>query len=196
MNDIKKIIDFLKLIEKLKTIERFNKTSNLARAESDAEHIWHLVMMAYLMSKLRPELDKMKLIELALVHDLVEVYAGDVNLWDNKKKTKEEKRKTEEESAKKLFSTLPEDESLRMMDLWKEYEGRLTPESKYVYALDKLQPFLQRLVSGDSGWKEKLVDEDRLKNVKPLEIKQDEILSDIWDNFTNEAVSRKMLYHD
>ncbi|HPJ17397.1 MAG TPA: HD domain-containing protein [Candidatus Woesebacteria bacterium] len=196
MNDIKKIIDFLRLIEKLKTIERFNKTSNLHRAESDAEHIWHLVMMAYLMSKLKPELNKMKLIELSLVHDLVEVYAGDVNLWDEKKKTKEEKRKAEEKSAEKLFSALPIDESLRMMSLWKEYEERSTPESRYIYALDKLQPFLQRLVSGDNGWKDKLVDENKLKDVKPEEIKQDEVLSDIWDNFTNEAISRKMLYHD
>lgn len=196
MNDIKKIINFLRLIERFKTIERFNKTSNLNRAESDAEHTWHLVMMVYLMSKLRPELDKMKLIELALVHDLVEVYAGDVNLWDDNKKTKEEKRKVEEESAEKLFSTLPEDESIQIMDLWREYEERLTSESKYVYALDKLQPFLQRLVSGDNGWKEKLVDENKLRNVKPKEIKQDKLLSDIWDNFTKEAISRKMLYHD
>ena len=194
MNDIKKIINFLRLIEKLKTIERFNKTSNLDRAESDAEHIWHLVMMSYLMSKLRPELDKMRLIELALVHDLVEVYAEDVNLWDDKKKTKEEKKKAEEESAKKLFSTLPKDEGLRMMNLWTEYEEKLTPESKYIYALDKLQPFLQRLVSGDNGWKEKMVDKERLMEVKPQDVKDDPVLCDIWDDFTEEAVGRRMLY--
>lgn len=151
-------------------------------------------MMGYLMAKLRPELDKMRLIELALVHDLVEVYAGDVNLWDDKKKTKEEKKKAEEESAKKLFSTLPEDEGLRMINLWNEYEERLTSESKYIYALDKLQPFLQRLVSGDNGWKEKMVDKERLMEVKPQEIKDDPMLYDIWDDFTKEAVKRKMLY--
>jgi putative hydrolase of HD superfamily len=196
MTEIEKIINFLRIIEKLKTVERFNKTSNLSRPESDAEHIWHLVTMTYLMSKFKPELNKSRLIELALAHDMVEVYAGDVNLWDDKKKTKEEKKKAEEEAAKKLFAQLPDEDNQRLISLWYEYEGRETNEAKFVYALDKLQPFLQRLISGDNGWKEKMVDEEKLKNVKPEEIKQDQALSDIWDKFTREAVSRGMLYKD
>ncbi len=92
MREIKKILAFIRLIEKLKTIERFNKTSNLLRAESDAEHIWHLTMIVYLLAEQKPELDRTKLVELSLVHDLVEIYAGDVNLWDENKKTQEQKK--------------------------------------------------------------------------------------------------------
>lgn len=194
MTDIDKTIDFLKTIEKLKTIERFNKTSNLNRSESDAEHIWHLVMMVYLMSRFEPNLNKSKLIELALAHDMVEIYAGDVNLWDDKKKTKEEKKKTEEKAADKLFKQLPNEEGQKLNSLWHEYEDRQTNEAKFVYALDKLQPFLQRLTSKDNGWKEKMVDEEKLKGAKPEEIKQNKILSDIWDKFTEEAISKEMLY--
>ncbi len=196
MTEVEKIINFLRIIEKLKTVERFNKTSNLSRSESDAEHIWHLVMMTYLMSKFRPELNKSKLIELALVHDMVEVYAGDVNLWDDKKKTKEEKKKAEEESAKRLFFQLPDEENQRLTSLWYEYENKETNEAKFVYALDKLQPFLQRLTSGDNGWKEKMVDEEKLRSVKPEEVKQDKILSQLWDDFSQEATSRGILYKD
>lgn len=194
MDDLKKQIKFLRTIEKLKIIERFNKTSNLKRAESDAEHIWHLVMMVYLMSKTRPHLNKIKLIELALTHDLVEVFAGDVNLWDDKKKTKEAKKEAEEKAAKKLFSDLPSTEGEYLLKLWHEYEDRATPESKYVYALDKLQPFLQRLISGDHGWKTKKVDQKQLSEVKPQEIIEDKELSTLWDQFTKEAVDKKLLY--
>jgi len=194
MNGIKKIIDFIRIIEKLKTIERFNKTSNLLRAESDAEHIWHLTMMVYLLAGQKPELDRTKLIELALIHDLVEVYAGDVNLWDDKKKTKEQKRLDEEKAAKKLFSKLPKNIGRKMFETWYEYEERKTPESIFVYALDKLQPFLQRLISRDNGWKEKEVDLKKLKGVKPQEIKDEPVLSRIWEDLMREAHERDMLY--
>ena len=194
MNEIKKIIEFIRLIEKLKTVERFNKTSNLQRVESDAEHVWHLVMMVYLLARQKPELERMKLIELALIHDLVEVYAGDVNLWDDKKKNKEQKEADEKKAAKKLFSKLPESEGKRMLEIWCEYEKRETPEAVFVYALDKLQPFLQRLVSGDNGWKERTVDLEKLESVKPQEIKKEPFLSEIWDNFTCEAKKKGMLY--
>ena len=189
-----KTLDFIRAIEKLKTIERFNKTSNLERPESDAEHIWHLVMMVYLLAELRISLDKWKAVEIALVHDLVEVYAGDVNLWDDKKKTPEAKREAEVKSAKKLFDLLPDDMGDRFYSLWEEYEARITPEAKFVYALDKLQPFVQRVIARDNGWKEKRVDRKKLEDIKPQLVKDDPEMSKLWDELTKEAIENKLLW--
>lgn len=194
MNEIKKIIEFIKIIERLKTIERFNRTSNLHRTESVAEHMWHLAIMVYLLAGQKPELDKKRLIELSLIHDLVEVYSGDVNLWDPKKKDKDKKRADERKAAIKLFSKLPKDEREKMLELWYEYEDKKTAEAVFVYALDKLQPFLQRLISGDQGWKEMMVNLKRLKRIKPKEVKKERFLSDIWDDLTKEAIRRDLLY--
>lgn len=189
-----KTLDFIRAIEKLKTIERFNKTSNLNRPESDAEHIWHLVMMVYLFSESREGIDKWKAVEIALVHDLVEVYAGDVNLWDEKKKSPEAKREAEVRSAKKLFELLPNEIGERFYLLWEEYEARETEEAKFVYALDKIQPFIQRVVAQDGGWKEKQVDEARLAEIKPQLVKDDVELSTLWDELTKEAKEKDLLW--
>lgn len=89
---------------------------------------------------------------------------------------------------------MPESEGKRILEIWCEYEKRETPESVFVYALDKLQPLLQRLISGDKGWKERMVDLKKLKGVKPQEIKIEPFLSEIWDNLTREAQKRDMLY--
>lgn len=187
-------LNFIRVIEKLKTIERFNKTSTLGRPESDAEHIWHLIMMVYLFSESREEIDKWKAVEIAMVHDLVEVYAGDVNLWEENKISQSDKQSAEDISAIKLFSLLPADLESRFYSLWKEYEERKTVEARFVYALDKLQPFIQRVVSGDNGWKEKKVDLNRLNEVKPELIKNDPEMSEMWDDLTKEAIDKKMLW--
>lgn len=189
-----KTFDFIRTIEKLKTIERFNKTSNLSRAESDAEHIWHLVMMVYLFTETREDINRWKAVEIALVHDLVEVYAGDVNLWDEKKKSTEAKRTAEEKSAKKLFNLLPSELGRRFYSLWEEYEARETREAKFVYALDKIQPFIQRIVARDNGWKEKQVNETRLAEIKPQLVKDDVELSRLWDDLTEEAKEKGLLW--
>lgn len=197
MQVIDKILLFLRKIEKLKTIERFNKTSNLGRAESDAEHSWHLAMMVYLLARFRPDLNRGKLVEIALIHDLVEIGAGDVNALEGRKKSRELKRQDEENAAINLFSLLPNIEAKRLMNLWLEYERKSSPEALFVYASDKLQPFLQRLVSGDDGWKKKKVTLKKLLfSIYPSEVKRDKTLSEIWDKLTKEAVGRNMLADD
>lgn len=191
----KQILDFIRAIEKLKVIERFNKTSNLDRPESDAEHIWHLVMMVYLFAESR-DIDKWKAVEIALVHDLVEVYAGDVNFWDEHKKTPDEKRKAEEKAARKLFDLLPEETGSYFYQLWIEYEERKTDEAKFVYVLDKIQPFIQRLVAEDNDWKDRQVDAQKLSDIKPELVKQDPEFSALWDDFVQEAVEKKLVYQE
>jgi putative hydrolases of HD superfamily len=123
------------------------------------------MMMVYLFAESRAEIDRWKAVEIAMMHDLVEVYAGDVNLWDDNKVHPEDKHAAENLSAKKLFALLPKDLNDKFYALWKEYEARQTNEAKFVYALDKLQPFVQRIVANDNGWKEKRVDRSKLDEV-------------------------------
>ncbi len=191
---IKNYLNFLREIEKLKTIERSNRTSNLDRGESDAEHIWHLTMMVYLFCEERPSLDKWKSVKLALVHDLVEVYAGDVQFWDQNKETLKEKEEKERQSAEKLFGLLPEKTREEFLNLWEEYERRNTDEAKFVYALDKLQPLLQRVQSKDHVWKEKKIDREKLVEYKNELISADIELSEIWGDLVDEAVKNDLFW--
>lgn len=188
------ILTFVREIEKLKTIERLNMTSNLQRAESDAEHIWHLTMMVYLFSEGRPQIDKVRAMELALIHDLVEVYAGDTQLWDKNKRTPEQKKVEEEASAQKLFKLLPKDLEERFLDRWHEYEDRQTVEAKFVYALDKLQPLMQRVISGDDTWVVNKITVDKHGDVKPQVVKDDEELAKLWDELVAEGEKKGLFW--
>src|SRR3989344_203846 len=133
---IDKILSFLQEIEKYKTIEREMFTSNLNRVESDAEHSWHVAMFLLLFEKELPEnLDMKKMLKLALMHDLVEIYAGDTFAFDKEKQATKKER--EFKSARKLFSQLPEDLNKEFMGLFDEYEEAKTSEGKIVKSFDK-----------------------------------------------------------
>jgi putative hydrolases of HD superfamily len=190
---IDSVLKFVREIEKFKTIERFNKTSNLKRAESDAEHSWHLAMMVYLFAGMR-RINRQKVMEMAMVHDLVEIYAGDVNIWNKKGVTKEAKHKTEERAARKLFNLLPGREGRKLYLLWKEYEERETKEAKFVYALDKLQGLMQRVISRDNGWKEMKVTFEKHQQIKPELVKSDRELSELWDMLVEEGVREGLFW--
>lgn len=128
-NRINKILSFLQEIEKYKTVEREMFTSNLDRRESNAEHSWHTAMFFFLFEKELPKnLDMKKMLKLALMHDLVEIYAGDTFAFD--KKNQATKKERELQSAKKLFSQLPEDLHSESTDLFNEYEETKTFRSK------------------------------------------------------------------
>lgn len=192
MSKLRKKVEFLKLIEKFKTIERFNKTSDQSRAESDAEHTWHLVMMIYLLAEDFPGINQNHAIEIALVHDLPEIITGDTSYWDSK--TVRCKAKEESVAAKRLFKGLPREWSERLILLWYEYENKKTLEAKFVYALDKLQPVLQRLVSEDNGLIERRVGLNRVMKAKPSEITDDTDLSEIWDLLVAESIKKGLIW--
>lgn len=137
-----KIIKFLKKIEKLKFVEREIYLSN-GRKENSAEHSWHVTMFLILFDRDLPKkLDRIKMLKMALMHDLVEVYAGDTFAFDKSGK-KQRKIKLELESAKKLFSQLPNDLSKEFNNLFLDYENSKSDEAKFVQSFDKIQPILQ-----------------------------------------------------
>lgn len=144
--DLDATIDFLKVIEKFKTCERTCHTTREGRAESDAEHTWHLSVFLMLLEKELPDIDFFRVLKMALIHDLPELYAGDTNPYrgDTADKEKNEKR-----AAERLFGQLPVGLAHSLKTLFDEYVKQETPESKIVKAADKLMPLIQNLCTND-----------------------------------------------
>ncbi|SCY49203.1 HD domain-containing protein [Desulfoluna spongiiphila] len=136
------IIAFLKEVETFKTCERTCRTTRAERPESDAEHSWHLALFLMLIEDELEGVDRMKLLQLALIHDLPEIYAGDTNPYRGNTDDKEE---NEKKAAKKLFSQLPAALETKLSGLFAEYMAQETAEAKIVKSADKLMPLIQNL---------------------------------------------------
>jgi len=140
--DIAATIAFLKEIETFKTCERDCRTTKAGRAESDAEHSWHLALFLMLLEPALEAVDFSKVIKMALIHDLPELYAGDTNPYRGDTTNKEKKEK---EAAQRLFSMLPEEMAGHFALLFDEYMAQESKEAKIVKAADKLMPLVQNL---------------------------------------------------
>lgn len=151
--DFEKQISFIKEIDKLKYIQRKTSLFNSNRHENDAEHSWHLAMMALVMSgQSNEEVDLLKVIKMLLIHDIVEIDAGDTFLFD----TKKSHDNTEEElkAAKRIFGLLPEDQATELIAIWEEFEAAETAEAKFAKAMDRLAPMMQNASNDGGTWKE------------------------------------------
>lgn len=152
-SELQQIVDFCRLIDKEKFVQRRTYLSDGERFENDAEHAWHMAMMALLLSDYSNEkVDQFKVVSILLVHDLVEVYAGDTFAYDIEgMKTQRER---ELAAADKLFAQLPENLGQKIRSLWDEFEEWETPEAKFAHALDNFQPLLLQNASGGRAWRE------------------------------------------
>lgn len=152
-SELQQIVDFCRLIDKEKFVQRRTYLSDGERFENDAEHAWHMAMMALLLSDYSNEkVDQLKVVSILLVHDLVEVYAGDTFAYDIEgMKTQRER---ELAAADKLFAQLPENLGQKIRSLWDEFEEWETPEAKFAHALDNFQPLLLQNASGGRAWRE------------------------------------------
>src|SRR3989344_2369976 len=186
-----KILEFLKEIEKFKYIERKVYSSDL-RPENDAEHSWHLAMFLILFEKDLPEgLDMAKMLKLALMHDLVEIYAGDVSTFD--KEGRQGKKEREVKAAKKLFLQLPKDLEGDFTKLFEEYEEQKTPEAKMVKAFDKIQPLLLNICSKGESWKRHDVSIEDIHKVKKKFVEHDELLLSLYNKLLDEARDKGLI---
>ena len=152
-NDLLQQIAFIKEIDKIKYIQRRTKLFNSNRPENDAEHSWHLAMMAMVLGSYSDaDIDMLKVIKMVLIHDIVEIDAGDTFLYDT---TKSHDNSEEEVlAAKRVFGILPEAQAKEMIELWTEFEEGISSEAKFAKAMDRLEPLLQN-VSNDGGtWEE------------------------------------------
>lgn len=145
---------FLLELDKEKEVIRRTPLHDNSRMEDDAEHAWHMAVMTLVLSEYANEdIDVFHTVSMVLIHDLVEIYAGDTYAYDEEgKKT----QKAREEAAKeKLFSQLPEDQAAKFKALFEEFDARETPESKFANAMDNVQPSMLNDASGGTSWAEK-----------------------------------------
>lgn len=182
---LKKQLDFALEIDKEKNIFRQTHLSGHGRNENDAEHAWHMAIMAYLLREYaNEEVDIGKVMLMCLIHDIVEIDAGDTYAYDEENlKT----QKAREDAAKeRIYSLLPADQKAEMIALFDEFEAYETPEARYAHALDNLQPLILNNANNGGDWKEHNVNaktvygrqnKTRLGSEKLFEV-ADEILKD------------------
>ncbi|MGH3379679.1 MAG: GNAT family N-acetyltransferase [Actinoallomurus sp.] len=143
---------FLVEVDQLKTILRQSPLASVRRRENDAEHSWHLAMMVVILAEHSDEpIDVGHTVQLVLVHDLVEVYAGDTPLYDGAAGA--DQREREVRAADALFAILPDDQARRIRRLWDEFEERRTPEARFAKAMDRLQPLLLNWMDRGGTWR-------------------------------------------
>ena len=123
------------------------------RKENDAEHAWHLALMTILLSEYANEpIDVLKTVTMVLIHDLVEIDAGDTYAYDEVGKKDQKSR--EEKAAARIYGMLPKDQAEKLYAIWKEFEERKTPEAKFAKAMDNIQPMMLNHASGGKAWEE------------------------------------------
>jgi putative hydrolase of HD superfamily len=168
--ELPNVINFVKLLNKFRDIERVIHSNGGDRRENDVEHSYQLAMLAwYIISTKKLNLNLDLIIKYSLVHDLVEVYAGDTYIYTKDKFLKNNKEKREKESLIKMkqeFSEFPE-----IFNLIEEYEKKDLDEAKFVYALDKIEPILNIYTNGGRTWKEKNITIEMLIENKKDKIK-------------------------
>lgn len=149
---LQKQIDFIIEIDKLKHIYRQTILMDGSRQENDAEHSWHLAVMAIFLSEYAKEadLDLLKVLKMVLIHDLVEIDAGDTFCYDEQGYL--DKAEREQKAAARIFKLLPADQAREIRELWEEFEERQTPEARFAAALDRVQPLLHNYHTKGHAW--------------------------------------------
>lgn len=161
MNRLEKQLQFILEIDKVKKIIRQTPLSDASRKENDAEHSWHIALMAYLLQEYAEEpVEVSKVMLMVLIHDLVEIDAGDTYAYDEEgAKTKDER---ERKAADHIFGMLPEDQGMYLKVLWEEFEAYETAEAKYAHLLDNFQPLLLNDAAGGISWTEHQVKKSQI----------------------------------
>lgn len=144
-------IAFCREIDKEKFIGRQTWLTGAVRKENDAEHAWHMAVMTVLLSEYaNEEIDVLRTMTMLLIHDLVEIYAGDTYAYDEEGKKTQKSR--ELAAADRLFQMLPEDQGEKFREIWEEFEAENTPESRFARTMDNLQPMMLNAATDGKSW--------------------------------------------
>ena len=177
MSNLEKQIAFIKEIDKIKYIQRKTKLFNSDRKENDAEHSWHLAMMAIVLSEhANKDIDLLKVLKMVLIHDIVEIDTGDTFLYS----TTKDHNNTDEEliAAKRIFGILPKEQADELIAIWEEFEAGETDEAKFAKGMDRFEPLLQNASNSGGTWVEYDVPYHKVYD-KKKEIKDGSTI--IWD---------------
>jgi len=154
---LEKQIRFIIEADKIKQVLRQNYIIDNSRRENDAEHSWHLALMAMILSEhsAKSPLDMLKVLKMVIIHDLVEIDAGDTFAFDKVKN--KDKKEREEKAAVRIFGLLPEDQRDEMIELWHEFELMKSDEAKFAATLDRLHPLINNYKTEAAGWKNHII---------------------------------------
>lgn len=185
---LSKQIEFIVELDKLKNIVRETKLMFSDRRENDAEHSWHLAIMVMVLQEYANtepgvELDIKKVLEYVLIHDVVEIDAGDVFSYANH--DPDEKHRKECLAADRIFAILPSDQAVYFRKLWDDYESQATIEAQFARALDRLQPFLHNYYTDGYTWKKYDITVDQVRDHAFRDLKPG---SEVLWNFINELL--------
>ena len=170
------LVEFLREIDQLKSVERRSLIMDGSRRENSAEHSWHVALMALLLAPYANEpIDVNRVIRMLLIHDLVEIDAGDTFAYDLVGRQNAAER--EDAAARRLFGMLPTASQTEMLALWHEFEARATPEARFAKAMDRFLPVLHNYHTAGATWREHGVS---LEQVLDLNACIDEGASDVW----------------
>ncbi len=186
---LKKQLDFILEIDKEKNILRQTHLSGHGRRENDSEHAWHMAIMAYLLRDYaNTSVDITKVMLMCLIHDIVEIDAGDTYAYDAEGlKT----QKVREDAAKeRIFSLLPEDQKKELVALFDEFEDFTTPESKFAHAMDNLQPLLLNNSNGGGDWREHGVSAEQVYGRQKKTALGSEKLYEVTDQIIQEHIEK------
>ncbi len=187
-----KQIDFIKEIDKVKYIQRKTKLFNSDRNENDAEHSWHLALMAIvLMEHSNKSIDLLKVIKMVLIHDIVEIDAGDTFIYD----TLKDHSNTNEErlAANRIFGLLPTAQAEELIAIWEEFEAGETDEAKFAKTMDRLEPLLQNTSNDGGTWKEFDVSYEKVHQKKSVIKEGSEPIWDFAEQLINDSVEKGIL---
>jgi putative hydrolase of HD superfamily len=185
-------IAFIKEIDKLKYILRRTKLFNSDRHENDAEHSWHLAMMTIVLAEhSNKPIDVLKVLKMVLIHDIVEIDAGDTFMYD----TTKSHTNTEQEliAAKRIFGLLPKEQSEEFAAIWQEFEDGITDDAKFAKSMDRLEPLLQNASNNGGTWAEFNVPYEKVYDKKKAIKEGSTAIWEYAENLINESVEKGIL---
>lgn len=158
---LEKQLRFILELDKMKNLYRQTYVLHENRKENDAEHSWHIAVMAILLSEYaNSDIDIPKVIKMLLLHDVVEIDAGDTYCYDDEGNATKAER--EEKAAQRIFGLLPDDQSRESYDLWREFEDSMTSEARFAAVLDRLQPLLLNYTRNGISWQEHSIHKEQV----------------------------------
>jgi len=185
-------LNFLREIDAMKDIWRKTYLISGERVENDAEHSWEMTMMsAVLVEYLPNDADLHRIIMMLLIHDLVEIHAGDTFAYNDAALADQEER--EQQAAERIFGLLPTDQANEFRLLWDEFEARKTPDARFAKAMDRLQPLLHSYYTQGKTWSESGVRADQVRKLKSVIRDASTELGDLADHLIVDAIEQGFL---
>ncbi len=187
-----KQIEFIKEVDKLKYILRKTKLFHSDRNENDAEHSWHLALMAMVLAEhSNVPVDLLRVIKMLLIHDIVEIDAGDTFIYDSRKN--HDNTLEERVAAQRIFGLLPEPQAEELIMIWEEFEAQETNEAKFARAMDRLEPLLQNTSNNGGTWNEFGVRYDQVLAKKQVIARGSDTIWQYAEQLINDSVASGIL---